>query len=351
MTAPHIVDPERLLGEALSQASPDLMRSLLQTVINSLLSAEADAVCGAEYGQASPERRVQRNGYRHRDLDTRVGTIDVAVPKLRTGSYFPDWLLERRKRAESALITVVADAYLAGVSTRRMDKLIGTLGISSLSKSQVSRMAAELDEQVASFRNRPLGDAGPFTFVAADALTMKVREGGRVVSAVVLTATGVNADGHREVLGLRVATTESSAAWNGLLADLVARGLTGVRLVTSDAHTGLVEAIAANLPGATWQRCRTHYAANLMTVVPKSLWPAVKAMLHWRLRPARRSSRRGSVRPPPGLRPHDPARGCRPPRGRTSRPAGLHRLPCRGMETDLVQQPPRTPQQRDPSPH
>ncbi len=234
--------------------------------------------CRVRSGQ--PERRAQRNGYRHRDLDTRVGTIDVAVPKLRTGSYFPDWLLERRKRAESALITVVADAYLAGVSTRRMDKLIGTLGINSLSKSQVSRMAAELDEQVASFRNRPLGDAGPFTFVAADALTMKVREGGRVVSAVVLTATGVNADGHREVLGLRVATTESSAAWNGLLADLVARGLTGVRLVTSDAHTGLVEAIAANLPGATWQRCRTHYAANLMTVVPKSLWPAVKAMLH-----------------------------------------------------------------------
>ena len=132
MTAPHIVDPERLLGEAPSQASPDLMRSLLRTMVNSLLSAEADAVCSAEYGQASPERRVQRNGYRHRDLDTRVGTIDVAVPKLRTGSYFPDWLLERRKRAESALITVVADAYLAGVSTRRMDKLIGTLGISSL---------------------------------------------------------------------------------------------------------------------------------------------------------------------------------------------------------------------------
>ena len=132
-----------------------------------------------------------------------------------------------------------------------------------------------------------------------------------MVSAVVLTATGVNADGHREVLGLRVATTESSAAWNGLLADLVARGLGGVRLVTSDAHTGLVEAIAANLPAATWQRCRTHYAANLMTVTPKSAWPALKTMLHapLGLRPARRSSRRGPVRPPPGLRPHDPARG------------------------------------------
>lgn len=222
MTAPHIVDPAGALDQALGQASPDLMRSLLQTMVNALLSADADAVCGAEYGQASPERRAQRNGYRHRDLDTRVGTIDVAVPRLRTGSYFPDWLLERRKRAESALITVVADAYLAGVSTRRMDKLIGTLGINSLSKSQVSRMAAELDEHVASFRNRPLGDAGPFIFVAADALTMKVREGGRVVSAVVLTATGVNADGHREVLGLRVATparaeqrgTSSSPTWS-----------------------------------------------------------------------------------------------------------------------------------------
>ena len=222
MTAPHIVDPAGALDQALGQACPDLMRSLLQTMVNALLSADADAVCGAEYGQASPERRAQRNGYRHRDSGTRVGTIDVAVPRRRTGSYFPDWLLERRKRAESALITVVADAYLAGVSTRRMDKLIGTLGINSLSKSQVSRMAAELDEHVASFRNRPLGDAGPFIFVAADALTMKVREGGRVVSAVVLTATGVNADGHREVLGLRVATparaeqrgTSSSPTWS-----------------------------------------------------------------------------------------------------------------------------------------
>uniref|UniRef100_UPI00373FCCFD transposase n=1 Tax=Mycobacterium avium TaxID=1764 RepID=UPI00373FCCFD len=147
---------------------------------------------------------AQRNGYRHRGLDTRVGTIDVAVPKLRKGTYFPDWLLERRKRAESALITVVADCYLAGVSTRRMDKLVKTLGIDSLSKSQVSRMATDLDEHVEAFRHRPLDSAGPFTFVAADALTMKVREGGRVVNGVVLLATGVNGDGHREVLGMRL---------------------------------------------------------------------------------------------------------------------------------------------------
>lgn len=280
MTAPHIVDPARVLGNLLSDASPDMMRSLLQTMINALLSADADAVVGAEWGQPSASRTAQRNGYRHRPLDTRAGTIDVAVPKLRSGTYFPEWLLERRKRAESALITVIADCYLAGVSTRRMDKLVKTLGIDGLSKSQVSRMAEELDESVAQFRHRPLDDAGPFTFVAADALTMKVREGGRVINAVVLVATGVNGDGHREVLGLQVATSETKSAWNTFFADLVARGLAGVRLVTSDAHAGLVDAIAANLPGAVWQRCRTHYAANLMSVTPKSAWPAVKAMLH-----------------------------------------------------------------------
>ncbi|MDQ6527531.1 IS256 family transposase, partial [Nocardioides sp. LHD-245] len=273
MTAPHIVDPAGLLGEALAEASPDLMRSLLQSIINALLSADADAVVGAEWGRPSTSRSSQRNGYRHRDLDTRVGTIDVAIPKLRKGTYFPEWLLERRKRSESALITVVADCYLAGVSTRRMDKLVKTLGIDGLSKSQVSRMAADLDSIVEDFRHRPLDAAGPFTFVTADALTMKVREGGRVINAVVLLATGVNNDGHREVLGMRVATAETGAAWNEFFADLVARGLTGVRLVTSDAHAGLREAIAANLPGTSWQRCRTHYAFNLMGVTPKAMWP------------------------------------------------------------------------------
>ena len=156
---------------------------------------------------------------------------------------------------------MVATCYLLGVSTRRMDKLVQSLGITSLSKSQVSRMATDLDQQVTAFRTRPLHEAGPFTFVAADALTMKVRENGRVVNAVVLVATGVNADGHREVLGVRVATSETRQAWNSFFADLV-------------------EAIAANLPGATWQRCRTHYAANLMAVTPKSSWGWVKALLH-----------------------------------------------------------------------
>lgn len=280
MTAPHIVDPYELLTQAVGDASPDLLRTLLQTTINMLLSADADQVVGAEYGVATAGRITQRNGYRSRPLDTRVGTIEVQVPKLRSGTYFPEWLLERRKRSESALITVVADCYLAGVSTRRMDKLVKTLGIHQLSKSQVSRMAQQLDEHVMEFRHRPLDDAGPFTLVAADALTMKVREGGRVVNTVVMIATGVNADGRREVLGVSAGTSETAAGWNMFFADLVARGLTGVRLVTSDAHPGLVDAIAANLPGATWQRCRTHYAANLMSVTPKTHWPAVKAMLH-----------------------------------------------------------------------
>lgn len=280
MTTPSIIDPHTVLTQALGEASPDLMRTLLQTMINTLLSAEADQVCGAEYGASTPDRVNSRNGYRVRELDTRVGTIDVQIPKLRSGTYFPEWLLERRKRSESAMITVVADAYLAGVSTRRMDKLVKTLGIHSLSKSQVSRMAADLDEHVHQFRTRPLEEAGPFTFVACDALTMKVREGGRVINTVVLVATGVNHDGHREVLGMQVATGETRVAWNTFFADLVARGLTGVRLVTSDAHAGLVEAVRANFPGTSWQRCRTHYAANLMSVCPKTMWPAVKAMLH-----------------------------------------------------------------------
>jgi transposase-like protein len=205
--------------------------------------------------------------------------MELAIPKLRSGSYFPDWLLERRKRAERALTTVVATCYLLGVSTRRMEKLVETLGITRLSKSQVSVMAKELDEHVESFRTRPL-DAGPYTFIAADALVLKVREGGRVVNVHALLATGVNTDGHREILGLEVTSGEDGAGWLGFFRGLVARGMTGTLLVTSDAHAGLVATIGATLPGATWQRCRTHYAVNLMNITPKSSWPWVRTLLH-----------------------------------------------------------------------
>jgi len=175
---------------------------------------------------------------------------------------------------------VVATCYVHGVSTRRKDKLVQSLGITGLSKSQVSVMARDLDAHVEEFRTRRLADAGPFTFVAADALVLKVREGGRVVNVHALVATGVNADGHREILGLQVTTAEDGAGWLGFFRDLTARGLSGVRLVTSDAHAGRTGAIAATLPGASWQRCRTHYAANLMSLTPKSSWGWVKALLH-----------------------------------------------------------------------
>jgi putative transposase len=282
MTVPASIDPARFLREELAQASPDLLRELMTSFINTLLSAQADTICGADYGSRDPDRTNRRNGYRHRDLDTRIGTLDVAIPKLREGTFFPDWLLDRRRRTEQALTSVVATCYLLGVSTRRMDKLVRSLGITGLSKSQVSTMAADLDAQVEAFRTRPL-DTGPYTFVAADALTMKVREHGRVVKIAVLVATGINADGYREILGVHTATSETAAGWLAFFRDLVARGLTSagpVGLVTSDAHTGLVEAIGAALPGTSWQRCRTHYAANLMAVTPKASWPWVKALLH-----------------------------------------------------------------------
>jgi putative transposase len=279
MTAPPSIDLSGWLAEQLGQASPDLLRRMITTFVQALMGAEADVVCGAEYGVRSEERTNIRNGYRHRDWDTRVGTIDLAVPKLRSGSYFPEWLLEHRRRAEAALVSVVATSYLLGVSTRRMEKLVSTLGIDRLSKSQVSVMAKELDAQVEAFRTRPL-DAGPYTFLAADALVLKVREGGRTVNVHALLATGVNADGHREILGLHVTSAEDGAGWLAFFRDLTARGLSGVKLVTSDAHRGLVEAIGATLPGAAWQRCRTHYAANLMSATPKTQWGWVKAMLH-----------------------------------------------------------------------
>ncbi|GEL17647.1 transposase for insertion sequence element IS1081 [Pseudonocardia asaccharolytica DSM 44247 = NBRC 16224] len=278
MTAPSSTDPARFLHEQLASASPDLLRSMLTTFLNTLMSAEADAICGAGYGERSPERVDTRNGYRHRDFDTRTGTLDVAIPELRGGSYFPDSLLQRRRRAERALTTVVATCYLLGVSTRRMERLAESLGITRLSKSQVSTMAAELDATVAEFRARPL-DQGPYTFVAADALALKVREGGRVVNVHALVATGVNGDGHREILGLQVSSAEDGAGRLGFFRDLTARGLTGVRLVTSDAHRGLVDAIGAALPGASWQRCRPHYPANLRAITPRSSWPWVRALL------------------------------------------------------------------------
>ena len=266
------------LRKQLEQASPDLLREMVQSFAEALLSAEADAICGAAYGERSAERVNTRNGYRPRPWDTRVGTIELALPKLRAGSYFPDWLLTPRRRAEQALVAVIADCYLAGVSTRRVEKLVAQLGIERMSKSQVSRLAASLDELVEDFRSRPLED-GPYPYLMLDALVVKCREGGRTVNACVVHAVAVNRQGYRESLGLDVVTSEDGAAWTAFLRGLVARGLAGVRLVTSDAHLGLVDAIAATLPGAAWQRCRTHFVRNLQSRVPKSAQSFVATMV------------------------------------------------------------------------
>ena len=242
------------------------------------MSAQASAMCGAAFGERSEDRTNSRNGYRVRDWDTRVGTIDLAIPKLREGTYYPDWLLVPRRRAEQALVAVIGQAYVEGVSTRRLDDLVRAMGIEGISSSQVSRMAAELDAKVAEFRDRPL-DAGPYRYLWIDALTQKVREGGRVVNVSAVIATAVNAEGRREIVGFDIVTTESTEAWTEFLRSLVARGLSGVELVVSDAHGGIKAAIAAVFFDASWQRCRTHFMANLATRIPKGSWPMIATLV------------------------------------------------------------------------
>jgi transposase-like protein len=272
------MDMQGWLRKRLEDANPDLLREMVKSFAEALMGAECDAICGAAYGERSPERVNRRNGYRERAWDTRAGTVALEIPKLRQGAYFPGWLLEPRRRAERALVQVVADCYLAGVSTRRVDGLVKTLGIEGISRSQVSELAKSLDEVVASFRTRPL-DAGPYPYLWLDALTQRVREGGRIVVVHAVIATGVNAQGFREVLGVDLVTSEDGTAWTQLLRDLVARGLSGVQLVISDAHAGLVEAVRAVLPGASWQRCRTHAMRNLLTRVPKSAQSLVATLV------------------------------------------------------------------------
>jgi transposase-like protein len=266
------------LRKQLEDECPDLARAMLERMASELMGAEADAICGAGYGERSPERVNQRNGYRARRWDTRAGTIELEIPKLRQGSYFPDWLLAPRRRAERALVAAIADAYLAGVSTRRVDKLIAQLGIQGISKSQVSQIAKGLDEVVEAFRARPL--EGPFPYVWLDALVVRCRDDALRMSGVCcMVAVGVNAEGRREVLGVELATAEDGAGWTSFLRGLHARGLRGVQLVISDAHPGLMDAARSVLSGAAWQRCRTHYLRNLLTKVPKSAQPLVATLV------------------------------------------------------------------------
>jgi transposase-like protein len=255
----------------------DFLREGVRVLAQALMEAEVSAQIGAEHGERTLDRVTHRNGYRLRDWDTRAGTIELAIPRVRQGSYLPS-ILEPRRRAERALTAVVAQCYVEGVSTRRVDDVARAMGLDGISKSQVSRMCAELDEVVAAWRNRPL-DARPYAFVWLDALVVKVREHGRVANTAALVATGVNGDGHREVLGLDVGAAEDGAAWTAFLRSLVARGLAGVKLVVSDAHQGLKDAVAAVLDGAAWQRCRTHFMRNLLVKVPRHAQAMVASLV------------------------------------------------------------------------
>jgi putative transposase len=266
---------EELLRKA-ELADPEFLRDGVKVLAQELMDLEVSQHLGAERYERTPDRRGHRNGTRERAWDTRVGTIELSVPRVRDNSYFPS-LLQPRKRAEQALVAVVQEAYVHGVSTRRVDDLVQALGMTGISKSQVSRLCQSLDAEVERFRTRRL--EGPYPYLWLDATFPKVRQDGRVVSMALVIAIGVNARGEREVLGLDVGASENGAFWLSFLRGLMARGLTGVRLVTSDAHEGLKAAIAAVLHGATWQRCRVHWLRNAMALVPKSAQQMVGATI------------------------------------------------------------------------
>jgi transposase-like protein len=254
------------LKALLEQASDaDFLRDIIGFAAERMMALEVEALTGADYRARNPERSNSRNGYRERSWETRAGTVPLQIPKLRKGSYFPTFL-EPRRTAEKALVAVIQEAYVQGISTRSVDDLVKAMGMSGISKSQVSRLCEEIDERVNAFLDRPL--EGDWPFVWLDATYIKVRQSGRIVSVAVIVAVGVNNEGKREVLGLTVGVSEAETFWSEFLRSLTRRGLRGVKLVISDAHEGLKAAIAKVL-GATWQRCRVHFMRKVLAHVGK----------------------------------------------------------------------------------
>jgi len=257
-------------------ADADLLRDMIQYVAQRLMDLDVENLCAAAYGERSPERANSRNGYRDRLWQTRAGSVDLKIPKLRKGSYFPDFL-EPRRTAEKALAAVIQEAYVQGVSTRSVDELVKALGMSGISKSQVSRLCGEIDERVNAFLDRPIEGDWPYLWI--DATYLKVRQAGRIVSVAAIIAVAVNTDGVREVLGMAIGPSEAEPFWTEFLRSLTRRGLRGVKLVISDAHEGL-KAAAAKVLSATWQRCRVHFLRNALAHAGKGQRQMVLALIN-----------------------------------------------------------------------
>jgi transposase-like protein len=270
------MDITSFVGKLLEEDDVDLLREGVRVLAQALMEAEVSTQIGAAPYERSSARTAYRNGYRTRTWDTRVGTIELKIPKLTAGVYFPS-LLEPRRRAEKALHAVICEAYVKGISTRKVDDLVRALGMDGISRSEVSRICKALDEDVKAFGARAI--TGSFPYVWLDATFHKIRLGGRVVPVATVVAVGVSEQGHRSVLGVDVGPSEDHQFWLAFLRSLVRRGLKDVRLVISDAHEGLRQAIAKVLAGASWQRCRVHFMRNLLALVPRSAGDAVAAIV------------------------------------------------------------------------
>ncbi len=268
MTLNAMMSLSELVDKARATDDVDFLRDSVAWLVQRIMDEELTAQVGAGPYERNTERLTHRNGYRRRELNSRVGTFEVAIPKLRQGSYFPDWLIERWRPSEKALMAVIMEAYIRGVSTRKMAGLVKELGVEGMDKSAVSRITKGLDERVGAFRNRPLDGAYPYLWL--DATFIKVREGGRVVNMALVMAVGVRDSGEREILGFELGGNEDGAFWREFLRGMVARGLGGVKLVISDAHQGLRDAIAGVFSGACWQRCRVHFTRNVLSHIPKA---------------------------------------------------------------------------------
>jgi putative transposase len=270
------MDLTAFVGKLLEEQDGDVLREGIRVLSQALMEMEVAGLIGAERHERNAERTAYRNGTRTRTWDTRMGTIELAIPKVRPGTYFPS-LLQPRRRAEHALLAVVQEAYVHGVSTRKVDDLVRALGVDGISKSEVSRICGELDTAVTAFRTRPL--TGEHRYVWLDATYHKVRVDGRVISQATVVAVGVTSEGERQILGVDVGPSEDRVFWTAFLRGLVKRGLTGVRLVISDAHVGLKQAISTVLSGASWQRCRVHFMRNLLATVPQGAREAIAAIV------------------------------------------------------------------------